>query len=124
MFQLDRLKTAERSFFDFFDIDPPDELYQIYDKRSFYWTAKEEGQHIRIKYALDEGNNRQYGEDRIHLFRKSKGSFYERDGITMFRVTYAVKEIDYTYFKVFSNSHYIDDYDNFLEHMLSIAAHS
>ncbi|PTY93010.1 hypothetical protein [Heyndrickxia sporothermodurans] len=116
MFQLDRLKQTERSFFSFFEIDPPHELYQIYDKREFYWTAKEKGQHIKIKYARDVGlSDREYGTDQIHRYRKTKGGFYERDGVTMFRVTYAVREIEYAYFKVFLNDHFIDDYDNFLE---------
>ena len=125
MIELDRLKQAEERFFSFFDLNPPYEKYSIIDNRDCYWTAKEAGQHILIKFrAKDPNVTNSYGCDNIHRYRKGKGGYYEKDGVVMFRVTYSIKEVNYSYFRVLLDENYIDEYDNFLECIPLAAAQS
>lgn len=122
MFELDRFQQEENELFDFFGLNPPTEMYKIIDNRNFYWSVEERGQHYFIKYTSKDPDNRCLGTDFIHRFRKGKGGYYEKDGVVMFRVTYAIKEVDYSYFRILLNENYIDDYENFTERIPVAAA--
>jgi len=107
------LKSAERDFFRVLGIDPPCELYQVYDLRDCYWAAEEKGQHIHIKYAKDTESGRIYSTDFVHRYRKDKGEHIEIGNLTIFKVGYSLRYINYIYYKVFHNNRFVSDYDNF-----------
>lgn len=121
MFQLNQLQQAEVQYFSFFGLEPPEEQYKIFDYRDLCWTAKEQN-HYNIFRYVSPNDPHFYGTDYCNIRRKDKGSYYERDGVCMFRVAYSVRETNYNYFKVFLEKNFIDDYDNFSQAVNALSA--
>lgn len=109
---LQAFKSAERSFFEFFGMDVPSHQYMVYDYTDYHWAAEEKGHAIWFWANSPDPNNKHIDIDYMNRYRKDKGQLYEKDGYTMFRITFSIKENDFSYFKVFSDDLFKGTYDD------------
>ncbi len=126
MLQLENLIKAEQDFFEFFDLDKPKEQYSIVDNTKTYWTTENGNQHLKINYRPDLLSNPDSIYSRylmVHKYRRSKGGHYYKDGYTLFRMTYSVQGISYSYFTVFSDEYFLnvksEDFDETVKSLIN-----